>query len=158
MVNNRLVSFDNVFKMVMNSSLNVILPPNFINPPPKNPLPKLNPTPGYGSKQKGKGKKRKSNKAKGERITKNAAPIPKFLMKEGKNWNYNFAGKCLMDRPKWDNTTFMSTRWYIHAKCFVDCNNKASCVGKYASPQGKHSRFKKYLEKVCREHTPSPWV
>ena len=39
MVNDRLVSFDKIFKMVMNSSLNVILLPNFIKPPPKNPSP-----------------------------------------------------------------------------------------------------------------------
>ena len=55
MVNNRLVSFDKIFEMVMNSSLDMILPPNFIKPPPKNPLPELNPTPGLDSKQKGKG-------------------------------------------------------------------------------------------------------
>jgi hypothetical protein len=54
-VSNHLLSFDQIFKMVMNGSLNVILPPNFIKPPPKNPLPELNPTPGLDSKQKGKG-------------------------------------------------------------------------------------------------------
>jgi hypothetical protein len=48
MVNNCLVSFNKIFKMVMNSSLNVILPPNFIKPPPKNPSPELNPTPELG--------------------------------------------------------------------------------------------------------------
>ena len=53
MVNDRLISFDEIFEMVMNNSLDVILPPNFIKPPPKNPLPKLNPMPGLNSKQKG---------------------------------------------------------------------------------------------------------
>jgi len=37
MVNDRLVCFDEVFEMVMNCSLNVTLPPNFIKSPPKNP-------------------------------------------------------------------------------------------------------------------------
>ncbi len=37
MVNDRLVWFDEVFEMVMNSFINTTLPPNFINPPPKNP-------------------------------------------------------------------------------------------------------------------------
>lgn len=37
MVNDLLVSFDEVFKMVMNHTLNIILPPNFIETPPKNP-------------------------------------------------------------------------------------------------------------------------
>ena len=37
MVNDRLVCFDEIFEMVMNCSLNVILPPNFIKSPPINP-------------------------------------------------------------------------------------------------------------------------
>ncbi len=93
MVNNRLLFFDDVFKMAMNSSLNVILPPNFIKPTPKNASPKPNPTPGHNGKQEGKGKERKSDKAKGERITKNSTPIPKFLMKEGEKWKQDFTGK-----------------------------------------------------------------
>jgi hypothetical protein len=35
MVNNCLVSFDKVFKTVMNSTMNVTLPPNFVKPTPK---------------------------------------------------------------------------------------------------------------------------
>ena len=82
MVNDRLVSFDEIFKMVMNSSLNVILPPNFIKPPPKIPSPEPNPTPGQD--KRGKGKKRKSDGA-NDRIIKNAAPITEFLIKESKD-------------------------------------------------------------------------
>ena len=98
MVNDRLVSFDEIFEMVMNSSLNVILPPNFIKPPPKIPSPKPNPTPGQD--KKGKGKKRKSDKATGDCIIKNAAPITEFLMKESKGWRQDFAGKCSTNHPK----------------------------------------------------------
>ena len=83
-VNDRLISFDKIFEMVMNSSLNVIFPPNFIKPPPKNPSPEPNLTPGNDGKQKGKGKKRKSNNATGECIIKKAAPISKFQLKEAK--------------------------------------------------------------------------
>jgi hypothetical protein len=79
-------------------------------------------------------------------------------MKEGKNWKRNFAGKCSMDYPKWDDTTFMCAHWYIHAKCFVYCNNKTSHVGVCAVPQANCSKFKKYLEKVCQENTLSPSV
>ena len=104
MVNDRLVSFDENFEMVMNSSLNVILPPNFIKPPPKIPSPKPNPTPGQD--KKGKGKKRKSDKATGDCIIKNATPITKCLIKESKDWRRDFAGKCLTDCPKWDDTFF----------------------------------------------------
>ncbi len=37
MVNDRLVCFDEVFEMVMNSTINVTLPPNFLKPAPKIP-------------------------------------------------------------------------------------------------------------------------
>ncbi len=156
MVNNRLVCFDEVFEMVMNSSFNVTLPPNFINPPPK----KLSTAttvmpPGDDGKQKG-GKKKKSDKVEGERITKNAAPISKFLLKEGKIWKHNFGGKCSKDCPKWDNTTFMCARWHICGKCFVDCKNNASHLGACTIPQAKCNKFKTYLGKVCRENNPSP--
>ena len=73
----------------MNSSLNVILPPNFIKPPPKNPSPKPIPTPGDDGKQKGRGKKRKSEDAAGDRIIKNTTPISEFQLKESKDWRRN---------------------------------------------------------------------
>jgi hypothetical protein len=75
MVNNRLVSFDEVFEMVMNSTMNITLPPNFIKPTHKiSPAPNnVTPT-GEDGKQKG-GKKRKSGKVDRERITKNIAPV-----------------------------------------------------------------------------------
>ncbi len=156
MVNNHLVCFDEVFKMVMNSSVNMSLPPNFINPLPKNPSTATTVMPpGDDGKQKG-GKKRKSDKVEGEHITKNAAPISKFLLKEGKIWKRDFAGKCSKDRPKWDDTTFMCARWHIRGECFVDCNNKASHVGVCAVPQEKRNKFKTYLRKVCQENNPFP--
>ncbi len=84
MVNDRLVCFDEVFEMVMNSSINVTLTPNFINSPPKKLSTITTVTPsGDDGKQKG-GKKRKSDEVEGERIIKNAAPISKFLLKESK--------------------------------------------------------------------------
>jgi hypothetical protein len=83
MVNDRLVCFDEVFEMVMNSSINVTLPPNFINPLPKNLSTATTVTPpGDDGKQKG-GKKRKSDEVEGEHITKNATPISKFLLIRG---------------------------------------------------------------------------
>jgi hypothetical protein len=152
MVNDRLVSFDEIFKMVMNSSLNVILPPNFIKPPPKIQSPKPSPTPGQD--KKGNGKKRKSDKS-NDHIIKNAAPITEFLIKESEDWRRDFAGKCSTDRPKWDDTFFMCARWHIRGECFVDCNSKASHAGACAVPQAKRTEFKKYLDKVCRENSPS---
>ena len=56
MVNDRLVCFDEIVEMVMNCSLNVILPPNFIKPPPINPT--VTP-PGAGDDEGKGGGKRK---------------------------------------------------------------------------------------------------
>jgi hypothetical protein len=114
MVKDRLVliCFSKVFKMAMYSSLNIILPPSFIKPPPKNPMNATKVMPGDDGKQKGE-KKRKSDKVEGEHIVKNSAPITKFLMKEGKIWRPDFAGKCTWDCPKRDETTSTCACWHI---------------------------------------------
>ena len=76
MVKDRLVCFDEVFEMVMNHSLNMTLPPNFIKSPPKNPTTTTTVTPpGDNDKQWGGKKKRKRNDNDGDRIIKNTAPI-----------------------------------------------------------------------------------
>jgi hypothetical protein len=82
MVNDRLICFDKVLEVVLNSSVNVILPPNFFKPSPKKPTPELTPT--HDGKRKNN--KRKTNKFGGERVIKNAAPIMEFLMKDNKVW------------------------------------------------------------------------
>ena len=117
MVNNHLVGFEEDFEMVMNHSLNVILPPNFIKSPPKNLTTTTTVTPsGDNEKQWGGGKKRKWNNNNGDRIIKNTVPITKFLMKEDEIWKQDFAAKCSRDCPKWNNTgTFMCARWWIRA-------------------------------------------
>jgi hypothetical protein len=155
MVNDRLVCFDEVFEMVMNSTINVILPPNFVKPAPKASPTSTDVMSPDGDGKKKKGRKRKSGDVEGERITKNPAPISKFLLKDGRYWKEHFAGKCSKDRPKWDNTIFMCARWHIHGECFVDCHNKASHVGASAVPQAKKDEFLAYITKVCRENTPS---
>jgi hypothetical protein len=101
MVNDRLVCFNEVFEMVMNCTLNVTLPPNFIKSPPKNPTVTPHGAEDKDGKGRGKGKKRKRGDGDEDRIIKNTAPITEFLMKEGKIWKRDFAGKCSQDRPKW---------------------------------------------------------
>ncbi len=155
-VNDRLDSFNEVFEMVMNRTMNVTLPPNFVKPTPKNFPTSNNVTPTGEDGKRKEGKKRKSGEVDRERITKNVAPISEFLMKDGKNWKQHFAGKCSKDRPKWDDTTFMCARWHIHGECFVDCNNKASHVGACSVPPVNRKEFKAYIAKVCWENTPSP--
>ncbi len=141
MVNNHLVCFDEVFEMVMNSTINVTLPPNFVKPAPKSPPTSTGAASAEGDGKKKGGKKRKLDEIDGKRIVKNPAPISVFLMKDSKNWKEHFAGKCSKVCPKWDDTTFMCARWHIRGKCFVDCNNKASHVGASAVPQAKKDNF-----------------
>jgi hypothetical protein len=155
MYNDCLASFDKVFEMVINSSLSVILPPNFIRPPPKNPTTIPTVLPGEVRRQTGR-KKRKSEEVKRERIVKNSASINNFLIKESKVWKCNFAGKGTRDCPKCNKNTSICVRWYDHGECFVGCNNKASHMGACAVLSTKHSKFKDYLKKVCRENSPSP--
>jgi hypothetical protein len=109
MVNDYLVCFDKDLETVLSSSLNVTLPPNFIKPSPKKPMPELAHKPGDDGKQKNN--KRKTNKVREERVIKNAAPITEFLMKDDEIWKCNFAGKCMRDCPKWDNNTCICARW-----------------------------------------------
>ena len=97
MVNNRLVCFGKVFEMVMNCTLNVTLPPNFIKSPPKNPTFTPPGAKDEDGKGRGKGKKRKQGDGNEDHIIKNTAPITEFLMKEGKIWKRDFAGKCSRD-------------------------------------------------------------
>ncbi len=105
MVNDRLICFEKVLETVLNSSLNVSLPPNFIKPSPKKPMPELTPKPGDNRKRKNN--KRKTDKVREERVIKNAALITEFVMKDDEVWKRNFAEKCTRDCPKWDNNTFM---------------------------------------------------
>ena len=49
----------------------------------------------------------------------------------------------------------MCARWWVPGECFVDCNNKASHIGACTVPQAKCTKFRKYLEKVRRENSPS---
>ncbi len=97
MVNDCLVCFDEVFKMVMNCTLNIILPPNFIKSPPKNPTATPPGAEDKDGKGRGKGKKRKQGDGDVDRIIKNTTPITEFLVKEGKIWKRDFAGKCSHD-------------------------------------------------------------
>ena len=141
--------------MVMNSTINVSLPPNFVKPAPKSPPTSTGTAPAEGDGKKKGGKKRKSGEVDGERITKNPAPISEFVLKDGENWKKHFAGKCSKDRPKWDDTTFMCACWHICGKCFADSKNKASHVGASTIPQAKKDEFLAYITKVCLENKPS---
>ena len=144
------------FEMVMNCSINVVLPPNFIKSPPKNPMVKPPRAGGNNGKGSGKGKKRKQGDGNEDHIIKNTAPITKFLMKEGEIWKQDFAGKFSRDRPKWGEE-LMCARWQFRDECFVNSNNKLIHIGASAVPQPKRNKFKTYLTKVRRENSsPNP--
>jgi hypothetical protein len=152
LVNDRLVCFDKVFKMVMNSTINVTLPPNFVKPAPNSPPTSTGAASVEGNGKKKGGTKRKSDEIDGTRYVTNPAPISEFLMKDGEIWKKHFAGRCSKVCPMWDDTTFMCAHWHIRGECFADCNNKASHVGASAVPQAKKDNFQAYITKVCREN------
>ena len=147
MIDDRLVNFDPVIESVLNSTLNIVLPPNFIVTPTTKPT---NPTvvsPGDDTKKKTP-KKRKAADDDNDRIATNTAPVREFLLKEGEDWSRDYAGKCTRDRPKWGDSDWMCARWFVKGKCFRDCTNKASHVGANDIPSAKRSEFKAYLAKV----------
>ena len=155
MIDDRLVNFDPVIESVLNSTLNIVLPPNFIVTPTTKPT---NPTvvpPGDDTKKKTP-KKRKAADDDNDRIATNTAPVKEFLLKEGEDWSRDYAGKCTRDRPKWGDSDWMCARWYVKGKCFRDCTNKASHVGANDIPAAKRTEFKAYLVKVRGEMTPNP--
>ena len=137
MVKDRLVCFDEVFEMVMNHSLNMTLPPNFIKSPPKNPTTTTTVTPpGDNDKQWGGKKKRKRNDNNGDRIIKNSAPITEFLMKEDEIWRQDFTGKCSRDHPKWkDSVVFMCACWWIRGECFATATTKQATLEQALPPK-----------------------
>ena len=53
--------------------------------PSQEPITQTQPHAGARQQAKGKGEKRKSDEATGDRIIKSTTPITKFLIKEGKN-------------------------------------------------------------------------
>lgn len=93
MVNNRMVDFDPLIEMVLKSSMNVTLPPNFVD---KSTIKTPDTTTGSnrkledGDDHRGN-KKGKNNDGEG-RIVKNLSPINDFLMNDNENWKKDFFG------------------------------------------------------------------
>ena len=144
MINDWLVNFDPIIESVLNSTLNIVLPPNFIaaSTTKQTNTTVLSP--------RDNTKKKNPDNDDNDRMVKNTAPVKEFLLKEGEDWPKNFTGKRTGDCPKWGVTDWMCTRWWVKGKCFRDCGNEASHVGACAIPPAKRSKFQAYLTKVCR--------
>ncbi len=156
MVNDRLVCFDEVFKMVMNSTINITLPPNFVKPAQKSPPTSTGAASAEGDGKKKGGTKRKLDKINEKRYMTNPAPISEFLMKDGENWKKHFAGKCSKVRPKWDDTTFMCACWHIRGKCFVTATTKQVTLERPPSPKQRRTIFRPTSPKFTGRITSSP--
>lgn len=93
MVNDHIVDFDPLIEMVLNSSMNVTLPPNFVV---KSTIEMPDNTTGLKRKLEVRddhhGKKKGKNNDGEGRIVKNLSPINNFLMKDNENWKKDFAG------------------------------------------------------------------
>ena len=152
-VNDRIVDFDDVVEQVLNSSLNIVLPPTFVKPTEQEQT--GSGAGGASNKKEKENKKRKERENNAnERMTKNEAPITEFLMSEGEDWRRDYAGKNTKDRPKWDKETFMCVRWYVRGECFNDCNNKNSHSKADDVPQEKKDAFSTYLKKIRDNKQP----
>ena len=73
-----------------------------------------------------------------------------FRLQEGESYKKVFAGRCVQDRPKWDDTCTMCTRWWIIGVCYADCRNIKSHVESDQLPSNKRSAFIEFLEKARR--------
>jgi hypothetical protein len=157
MINDRLVNFNPIIESVLNSTLNIVLPPNFIVAPMMKPTNTTVVFPGDDTNKRNPRKRKTANRNDdNNQMVKNTALVKEFLLKEGEDWSKNFAGKCTSDCPKWGDTDWMCACWWVKGKCFRNCGNKASHVGACAIPPAKCSKFQAYLTKVCREMTPTP--
>ncbi len=141
MINNRFVNFDPIIEFVLNSTLNIFLPPNFIVASMTKQMNTTVVSPGDDTKKKNP-KKRKTADGDDNNncMVKNTTPIKEFFPKEGEDWSKDFSGKRTGDCPKWGNTNWMSPCWWVKGKCFRDCENKASHVGACAIPPTKHHK------------------
>ena len=105
MINNRLVNFNPIIESMLNSTLNIVLPPNFIVASTTKQTNTTVVLPGDDTRKKNP---RKSKTANGNNnnnhMVKNTAPVKEFLLKEGEDWSKDFAGKRTGDCPKWGNT------------------------------------------------------
>ena len=114
MINVLLVNFNPIIKSVLNSTLNIVLPPNFIVAPTTKQTNTTIVLPGDDTKKKNP-RKRKSTDGNNDnnRMVKNTAPIKEFLLKQGEDWSKDFARKRTGDCPKWGDTDWMCARWWV---------------------------------------------
>ena len=105
MIDDRLVNFDPIIESMLNRTLNIVLPPNFIVAPMTKPTNTTGVLPGDDTN---KNNQRKRKTADGDddnnHMVKNTTPTKVFLLKEGEDWSKNFAGKCTSDCPNWGDT------------------------------------------------------
>jgi hypothetical protein len=127
MVNNRNVDFDKLVKQVLNSTLNIVLPPNFVKLPSTSGA-----RGGRGNKdslQRDGPKKRKQEGNNDNHLSPKpqcSPPFKEFLLRKDKDWGKDFSRQHTKNCPMWDKNTFMCARWFIRGECFCNCNIAAS--------------------------------
>jgi len=87
----------------------------------------------------------------GGRLDNNSNIPPEFRLKPNESYKDVFVNKHIQERPKWDETCTMCTRWWIIGKCYRDCKNVKSHVSSSDLPADKKSAFIEYLE-ICRRN------
>jgi ribonucleotide reductase beta subunit family protein with ferritin-like domain len=141
MIDDWLVNFNPIIESVLNSRLNILLPPNFIIAPTTKQTNTTVVLLGDVTKKRNTRRRKTANGNNDNNcMVKNTAPVKEFLLKEGEDWSKDFSRKCTGDHPKWGDTDWMCAHWWVKGKCFRDCENKASHVGACAIPPTKHHK------------------
>ena len=90
---------------MLNSTLNIVLPPNFMIAPMTKQTNTTVISPGDDKKKKNPRKRKTANGDDNNNcMIKNTALVKEFLLKEGEDWSKDFPGKRTGDCPKWGNT------------------------------------------------------
>ncbi len=145
-----LIDFSPDHQDIITSWFNVILPASFKAVDSSyDEEPKEKGGGGLGTKSKKRKQeeeKEKRSKRSTDNVVENKQQCADFKLKEGELW-MQFAGMCLMDRAKLNDTT-MCTRWHTRAFCFNDCRNKASHVACSQIPAEAKQAHLKWMQKV----------
>lgn len=140
-VSDTVLDFNPMMNDVVLGQLHVILPVTFTSP-------KVaiddEPEDSYPKKKKKKGSPAGEDEKKKTVINKNV-PV-ELRLREGESYKKVLAGRCLGDRPEWNETCTMCTRWWTHGVCYSDCKNAASHVPSSELPAPKKAAFIEFLE------------
>ncbi len=135
-MNDRIIDFSDVIKLVLNGTFTMPLPPSFQRINSEAAISKHS---GNDLTKEDNKKKQKSDKKEMQEklvIVKNKHQHKSFKMKQKESWKRNFKSAYIDSRSSWGGkkTKKMCIKWHIHGECFDNCNRKESHVPKEDIP------------------------